>query len=339
MQPRMFREAEVHRFRGRRFVTAAWGRGFGVAASADTGPGEVGRLVVEALDWSGENPRSVFTYVDEPDPARLDDQGGWERFCRTIVGVEVPEYDPEQRVRALERDGGRLQLCLLSSGTPVAGTEVYLSDGADRTAIGEAVEYLLAQPVPEPPSLPPRDTATTGEGFGYKTGWYAVRTGDVNAVAEALGLTARRSVEWAEGVALSYRSGVFITPPAGNWVLAVGVDLAKRESDPGSLSAVLATEVQYFATHRVSEAHEWHLADNGRLARVIRYAEDVGIYRQVGKPTEGEVALGLSSLTEESALDLISEETVMRVAGVWSVNPQHLPFTGEPGIYGRLGAA
>lgn len=341
VQPPALREAEVHRFRGRRYVTAGWGRGFGVVVPADAGPGEVSRLVVEALEWSGRNPLPVFTRLGKRDPGRRDDERGWERFCRSIVGVAVPDYDPEQRVRVLAQDGGRLQLCLIACGTPVTGTEVYVAAGADGTAVGQAVEYLMARHVAEPPPLPRPDPAITGEGFGYKTGWYAVRTGDMHVVADVLGLTARRSVQWSEGVALSYRSGVFITPPVGNWVLAVGVDLAKRECDAESLSGVLATEVQYFATHRGSEAHEWHLADNGRLARVIRYAADAGIYRQVGEPTEGEVGLGfgLASLTEESALEPISEDTVMQVAGAWSVNPQHLPVTDELGIYGHIEAA
>ena len=52
-------------------------------------------------------------------------------------------------------------------------------------------------------------------GFGYKTGWLAVRRGEIQTVASVLGGRITGSVAWGEGIAASYRepSMVAVTPP------------------------------------------------------------------------------------------------------------------------------
>ncbi len=52
-----------------------------------------------------------------------------------------------------------------------------------------------------------------------------------------------------------------------------------------------------------------------------------------------EKRLGLVELTEETAGERISEETVMEVAGAWSLDPRELPnapTSSVEGIYGEL---
>src|SRR3954462_5568308 len=101
-------------------------------------------------------------------------------------------------------------------------------------------------------------------GFGYKTGWLAIRRGDIQRVAAVLGGHVAGSVAWAEGIVASYgeRSILAATPllrgaddtewllVTGNWIAAEAERL-----DVGALSLSLGNEVQLFGSHRVVE---WH---------------------------------------------------------------------------------
>src|SRR5919202_5486918 len=97
-------------------------------------------------------------------------------------------------------------------------------------------------------------------GFGFKQAWLAVRDAEPAAVLAALGLRDLGEVPWRDGIDLAYLTDdrIAVTPPlpgaAGTrWVLAVGRWLLRADTgvDVIDLSAVLGTEVQFFATHRV----------------------------------------------------------------------------------------
>jgi hypothetical protein len=92
------------------------------------------------------------------------------------------------------------------------------------------------------------------QAFGYKNGWIACRTEDLDAVAAALGLFDRRQVGWSSGVDASYECGIYVCPPVDGWTLAVGQPLLDPVVDLSQLSGDLRTEVQRFVTHRVVEA-------------------------------------------------------------------------------------
>ncbi len=59
--------------------------------------------------------------------------------------------------------------------------------------------------------------------FGPRMSWLAVETTDTQAVAEALEVREPRSATWARGIEAAHRGAVFLTPPLGDWTLAVGL--------------------------------------------------------------------------------------------------------------------
>jgi hypothetical protein len=188
--------------------------------------------------------------------------------------------------------------------------------------------------MPNPPPKP--DTPVS---FGFKCAWYAARTSDLDAVVAALGLRNVVEATWQRGVAAAYADKVFVTPPLGKWVLAAGVTLFYDGDQPaGSVLPVLKKlsktfgEAQYFASHRVVEAHCWALARDGTLVRGFSYVGERGeINWNEGKPTEAERALG------KEALELPDESHVMQIAAAWSIDPSELESSQhKPGL-GRLG--
>lgn len=172
------------------------------------------------------------------------------------------------------------------------------------------------------------------EPFGYKTAWLAVLDRSQAQVAEALGLTGGRNVSGGEAAEAFDEVGLLPPVPGvdGRWTLAVSSDLADISATRlASLSALLGTRVQAFASHRVVEAHRWLLADRGRLLRHVEVVGESGELVWAGVPTPTETGLGLPALeeiTDEEArfqvvLD-VNEETVMAVARGWSIDPTTL---------------
>jgi hypothetical protein len=186
-------------------------------------------------------------------------------------------------------------------------------------------------------------------GFGSKQAWLAVRDGDPGAVLEALGLRDLGEVPWRTGIDLAHLTDdrVVVTPPlAGGWVLAVGRHLLLTAPAVDELSRRLQTEVQYFATHRVTETHRWQRAVDGSLIRAFGYVGQTGdVTSWFGEPDAVERAAGLPAsygdpdvkpddpfeaelaqlLTEEEDVTvLVSEQDVLRVAAGWSLDPTTL---------------
>lgn len=205
------------------------------------------------------------------------------------------------------------------------------------------------------------------EGFGYKSAWVAVKDRSPRAVAQALGLRNVRPSAWDAGIEAAHRypitSSVFVTPPIDGWVLCVGYALnGPADSQPpafGELAAQWAasldTEVQYFATHRVVEAHTWARARPSGLERAYCYVGESGQkLLDIGAPTPEERELGFAFFDPESPeaedeayweredLAHVSEEHVMVLASRWSVDPSSLGErnldVGE-GLVGDFGSA
>ena len=112
-------------------------------------------------------------------------------------------------------------------------------------------------------------------GFGGKQAWLAVRSAAPADVISALGLRDLGTVPWRDGIDLAHLTDdrVAVTPPLSGWVLAVGrrLLLPGTTVDVVALSALLQTEVQFFATHRVTETHRWQRASKGELIRSFGY--------------------------------------------------------------------
>jgi hypothetical protein len=185
-------------------------------------------------------------------------------------------------------------------------------------------------------------------GFGGKQAWLAVRDGDPGTVLAALGLRDLGEVPWRDGIDLAYLTDdrVALTPAlpgAGDsrWVLAVGRWLLRPDTtvDVTDLSARLHTEVQFFATHRVTELHRWQRAADGELLRSFGYVGQIGeVTSWHGDPDEAERAAGVPAVLDDDATVLVSEHDVLRVAHAWSIDPSGLDARPAPGPL-RIAAA
>jgi hypothetical protein len=186
-------------------------------------------------------------------------------------------------------------------------------------------------------------------GFGFKQAWLALRdpVGDAVEIAAALGASDLGTIEWQHGIDLAYLTDnrIAITPPlmgAGgdSWKLVVGRLFLVEAAMPdiAELSARLGTEVQFFATHRMVEAHFWERAVEGRLVRSFRYVGETGeITRWYGQPDATELTIGLpptydtDAEPEDQPNVVVDEDDVMTVAAAWSLNPSHLDGQPAPG--------
>ncbi len=194
--------------------------------------------------------------------------------------------------------------------------------------------------------------------FGYKCAWVAVPACDSAALANALDLKQQRAAGWEEGVEKAYRKHVFVTPPVGGWTLAVGWPLmpsggrtTREEILPRllHLSEALGS-ASFFATHRVIELHVWAKAEAGRLVRGYAYiGESNQTLWNEGPWTAEEVDLGFAFFDETCAeaeddayweredLSFPTEQSVMGLAGRWSVAPTDLGLHSAEAGLGILG--
>jgi hypothetical protein len=186
-------------------------------------------------------------------------------------------------------------------------------------------------------------------GFGFKQAWLAVRepVGDAGEIYAALDAKDLGAVDWQQGIDLAYLTDnrVAVTPPLAGvggvaWTLVVGRLFFAEAGMPDivELSGRLGTEVQFFATHRVVEAHFWERAVAGHLARSFRYVGETGeITRWYGEPDAHELAIGLPPTfdTEAEPEDqpniVVDEDDVMRIAAAWSLDPTELDGQPAPG--------
>jgi hypothetical protein len=172
--------------------------------------------------------------------------------------------------------------------------------------------------------------------FGGKQAWLAIRDGDPAAVLAALDLRDLGTIRWRDGIDLAHLTDdrVAVTPPIDGWTLAVGRYLF-HAPDLTALSAELKTEVQYFATHRVTELHRWQRASEGLLVRSFGYVGQTGeVTSWSGDPDPAEP---LTTYDDETTV-LVAEQDVLRVAAAWSIDPTTLGGRPAPGPI-RMGAA
>ncbi len=122
-------------------------------------------------------------------------------------------------------------------------------------------------------------------------------------------------------------------------MLATGFILAVEQPDISLLSRRARTEVQYFASHRIVETHIWGRAAAGRIRRMFGWCGDsCELLHWTGRPEKPEIDLGLPDPDQpaEAAIGAllesdIDEDSVMRIAGHWSIDPQTLEGAPSPG--------
>lgn len=164
--------------------------------------------------------------------------------------------------------------------------------------------------------------------FGCRTGWLAVKCTDPQQLIRALDGLDIQLANWATGLAAAGENGrVFVSPGLDGYVLAVGLT---KLDDNRSLLDCLGREfeeVQYFATHRVSEYHAWMKYEHGRLVRDYCYCGDQGaVLRDAGQLTNEEIALGFGRFPlrgREGVCEAFpTEEDVLNIAAAWGIDPR-----------------
>ena len=196
------------------------------------------------------------------------------------------------------------------------------------------------------------------ESFGYKIAWLAVRTDDPEKVLSVLAdVRDIQRANWQSGIAWAYRAGatggdnfVFVSPPVNGWVFVVGVPYLEKPEFNRPIERILQLllpvfpEVQYFGSDRRVGYVAWAKIHNGQWLRRFAVADGTVFFND-GAFTEEERQLGLVELQDcdfgdnfeewlESGAD--DEETVLRLAGLWSINPEDLPEMGLPPSVGWL---
>jgi hypothetical protein len=190
--------------------------------------------------------------------------------------------------------------------------------------------------------------------FGYKSTWLAVRTESTKAVFDALGLSEESIANWQTGVQFSYNRDfkenivpVFVAPPVDGWTLVLTQLGLTSESDENTaeLERLLRQlshefgECQYFGSYRVVGYVAWYKAIDGVVMRGFSFA-DGSLFANSGPMSSAEFDAGLFDLTgmtenaiwqaidsvedKDRANVLFDEETPMKVARGWSLNPLSL---------------
>jgi len=179
--------------------------------------------------------------------------------------------------------------------------------------------------------------------FGYKVSWFAVKAADAASVIGALEIKDAVAANWVSGLAAANPDRfspegdrwLFVSPPMNGWVLAVGSWLpyptAETLHDIGTkfdrMFALLVTrfgDVQFFASHRVSDYCAWARAVRGTPVRIFAYGGEV--LMNVGDQTQEEAKLGLPDLSGLSLPD--AEDKLFSVAEELDSEQERLVETG-----------
>lgn len=199
-------------------------------------------------------------------------------------------------------------------------------------------------------------TEDTPISFGYKCMWFAIKTGNQQLVANIIGLKSPKQSNWKSGIDNAYDGAIFITPTIDSWTLVVGWGLPSGDTKE-SLEIVKQLvkdlskefgEAYFFCTHRVVEYHCWLKSTNGKIDRLYSYLGESGENIAIlGEPTDVEKPYKLIDTFSEEAkqeiyweqedLTIPDEELVIKIAGVWSIDPTTLEGRREVKGLGLLG--
>lgn len=209
--------------------------------------------------------------------------------------------------------------------------------------------FVLCIPDDHPPL---DDTPDHPADFGLKTCWLAVKTEEPERVLTLLKAQDVRRANWQNGIHVAYWASrkkyqeniyvPFISPSVRGWVFVVGVPPLEAAHLPTTqhfeaLTAPLVAhfpEVQAFGSYRVVDYVAWAKAVDGQWLRCFAYA-DGEILQNEGAQTAEERQLGLIELHGlefaegefEAWIDCDGSDEFMplKLAGLWSINPDDLP--------------
>ena len=183
--------------------------------------------------------------------------------------------------------------------------------------------------------------------------WLAIRSGNIAAVQETLGLSNPRRCSWQKGFSIAGVERLFISPPVNGWILVVGPALPAPEEDVDFCFHFLSHisqrlgHVQFFSLNHALNHHCWVRAHTGRIERAYAWCGET-LWNQ-GKMTPEESVLGMACHPYGRSLEEIefqemhrlttNTENISRLAARWSLNPAALKpevFAASTGITGDL---
>lgn len=182
--------------------------------------------------------------------------------------------------------------------------------------------------------------ADSPQPFGFKNGWLAIRCDSPDEAIESLGLSDPVPANWRTGLPQAGMDGrVFVSPCLDGFVLVIGLlDMAYRRPALDTW-AQKVPELQYFATHRVCEAHCWAKYLDHRLVRAYFFTGESGeVTWDEGDMTAEEKELGFQRFprgdTEEWGDDirLPDEMDVLAIAAQWGIDPLFEQKTYPPAM-------
>lgn len=163
--------------------------------------------------------------------------------------------------------------------------------------------------------------------------WIAIRSRNLTAVQEALGLNNAKPCSWFEGLAGEQK--LFIAPPINGWILVVGSDLPEPADDVDACFRFLndlsrkVGHVQLFNASRALGHHAWVQMEAGRVVRAYAWAAKT-LWNQ-GIKTAAELELGFKcfgylenfdrSPYGHNDLITFNVERVPLLASRWSLDP------------------
>lgn len=174
--------------------------------------------------------------------------------------------------------------------------------------------------------------------FGRKATWLAVADAQPEDIAASLGLDEVRR-ETVESALAEIEHGpanpgpVLVVPPVGGWTLVLITSVADQE--PWDLSRLSRRfgEVQRFVSHRVVDYFGWERWVDGHPRRRYAWLGESGeILADDGEPGAAEADIARASDLDGDWDDLTfpTEDTVLKVARGWSVDPTTIELPADP---------
>jgi hypothetical protein len=228
-------------------------------------------------------------------------------------------------------------------------SELFTIFGICGTSIIVILVWIIAIEIQYRRSIPLSTIPDTPRPFGYKMHLYALKTDQTQEVAEAFTLKDPQSINWEFGFEMAYPIGhrgkrynanrqlIFVCPPVNGWTLVVGYGVPYLDMDSTSESHSFYLtlserfgEAQFFDSLRLVDKYTWVKAVEGTLVRGYSMTAD-GQIMSFGELSPAEAALGFELPTSDNLppdcdewpenVGFVSEKTVLRIAGSWSVNP------------------
>ena len=166
--------------------------------------------------------------------------------------------------------------------------------------------------------------------------WLAIKSRNIEAVREALGLENPTSCSWIEGLAgISTDNRLFLSPPIRGWILVFGPHIPRPSDDIDVCYRFLARlseemgEVQYFCMDSVTYEHAWARLVDGVVVRAYAWFRET-LWNQ-GAFSEAERRAGVQTYSygespDPSAYGMqdrfrMNSDRVFQVASRWSIDP------------------